>query len=162
MTFSGFELMAPSQRRYVAVETVISMVINTLISVGFVYLAFGGTGWIATAALIPDALPQSFMIALMGTIVPALLTRKRMRAGIVDGLDRQVPKLLRSLPALALLVAFVAAIAGLAVHAAVLINFAPNGLSFGTALAFKAIFGGMLAGIVTLATLPLALAERSA
>ena len=143
--------MTPSQRRYVFIETAISIVINTLISIGFVYLVFGGIARIATAALIPDSVPQSFMIALMSTIVPTLLTRKRLRAGSVAPLDWQIPRLLKALPVRALLIAFVAAAVGLAVHAILLGNIAPNELSFAMTLTFKATFGAILAGIVTAA-----------
>ena len=152
--------MTSSRRRYVFVETAIGMLINTLISIGFVYLIFGGTAQISTAALIPDAVPQSFMIALMSTIVPTLLTRKRMRAGVVASSDRQIPKLMKALPVRALLVALLAAIAGLASHAFLLGSFSPSEMTFGTALIFKASYGAILAAIVTPITLQLALAEQ--
>jgi hypothetical protein len=72
--------MTPAHRRYILVETMISVIINTVISIGFVFLAFGGQDRVAVAALIPDAIPQSFMIGLMSTVVPTLLTRRRVRS----------------------------------------------------------------------------------
>jgi hypothetical protein len=152
--------MTPAQRRYVVVETAISMLINAPISVAFVYLVFGSSPRIATAALIPDAVPQSFMIALMSTIVPTLLTRNRLRAGVIARSDGQNPELLRTLPVRALVIAVVATIIGLAIHAILLGNYAPHELSFGTALIFKACYGAILAAIVTPITLYFALAER--
>lgn len=59
-------------------ETVISIVINGAISVGISMLVFGIDRPVSSAALGWDFLPQSFMIALMGAMVPALLLRKRL------------------------------------------------------------------------------------
>jgi hypothetical protein len=59
-------------------ETVISMVINSMISVGVFLLLFGIDRPVSPTALGWDFLPQSFMIALMGTMVPAVLLRKRL------------------------------------------------------------------------------------
>jgi len=153
--------MKPAQRRYILIETLISVVINTVISIGFVWFAFGGQQHITVAALIPDAIPQSFMIALMSTVVPALLTRRRVREGAIAALSRTYPKLLRSLPVRALAAAVVATMVGLATHSAVLTILAPDGLSFGTTLALKAIYGAILATVVTPPMLLIALSDRA-
>jgi hypothetical protein len=160
MTSIDSDSMTRSQRRYLVVETAIGMLINTLISIGFVYLIFGGTERVATAALIPDAVPQSFMIALMSTIVPTLLTRKRLREGVVTPLDGQIPKLLKALPVRALLIAFSATIIGFAIHSLLLGNFSTTEISFEMTLIFKAIYGAILAAIVIPMTLCLALSEH--
>jgi hypothetical protein len=59
-------------------ETVISIVINSAISLGVFLLIFGIDRPVPSKALGWDFLPQSFMIALMGAMVPALLLRKRL------------------------------------------------------------------------------------
>jgi hypothetical protein len=156
------EEMTLAHRRYIAVETLISVIINTVISIGFVWFAFGGQSQVAVAALIPDAIPQSFMIALMSTIVPTLLTRRRRQAGTIAAMSRTRPKLFGSLPVRALAAAFVAALAGLAIHFVVLVTLAPGGLTFDATLAFKAAYGAMLAAIVTPAMLLVALSDRGA
>lgn len=153
--------MTPSHRRYILVETLISVVINAVISIGFVWFAFGGQARVTVAALIPDAIPQSFMIALMSTVVPTLLTRKRIRTGTIAAMSQNFPKLLRSLPVRALTAAVAATLAGLATHSVVLTTLAPDGLSFGATLAFKAIYGAMLAAIVTPPMLRIALSDQS-
>ncbi len=155
--------MTLAHRRYIAVETLISVIINTVISIGFVWFAFGGQSQVAVAALIPDAIPQSFMIALMSTIVPTLLTRRRRQAGTIAAMSRKTrPKLFGSLPVRALAAALVAALAGLAIHFVVLATFAPGGLTFDATLAFKAAYGAMLSAIVTPAMLLVALSDRGA
>jgi hypothetical protein len=152
-------MITPSQRRYIAIETAISVVINTIISIGFAYFTFRGLPRIATATLIPDAVPQSFMIALMSTVVPAVLTRKRVLAGTIEPMEHTTAALVRSLPIRAILVAFIAAAAGFVVHYALLTTFAPDGLTLRAVIAFKAAYGAMLAAIVTPALLPFALSD---
>ncbi|MEO9132181.1 MAG: hypothetical protein ABI240_13340 [Sphingomonas sp.] len=152
--------MTQAQRRYIAVETALGIVINALISIGFVWLVFGGTPRIATRALILDAVPQSFMIALMSTIVPTLLTRRRQRAGLVAGLPGHTPVFLRPLLLRATFIAVLAVGVGVAFSACFTTLVAPDGLSFGAALAFKAGYGGALGLIVTPITVQLALREK--
>lgn len=153
-------MLTRSQCRYLIVETAISVAINTVISIGFVYLAFGGQAQVATAALIPDAVPQSFMIALMSTVVPTMLTRRRRRAGLIEGHDNVVPDLLRSLPVRALLFAVITAVAGFAASALLIGTLAPPQLPFAAVLTGKAVYGALLAAVVTPFALTLALADR--
>jgi hypothetical protein len=152
--------MTPAHRRYILVETMISVIINTVISIGFVFLACGGQDRVAVAALIPDAIPQSFMIGLMSTVVATLLTRRRVRAGAIAAMSRTFPRLLGSLPVRALVAALAATLAGLATHFVVLTTLAPDGLSLGATFAFKAIFGAILAAIVTPPMLIMALSDQ--
>lgn len=151
--------MTPAQRRYIAIETAISIAINTLISIGFVWLVFGGAAHVTVSALVRDAAPQSFMIALMSTIVPTLLTRKRRRAVSIESLPGENPPLLRSLLVRAPLVAVIAALVGVALHAALLNVLTPDGLGFAATMVFKAMYGAALASIVTPIILRLALWE---
>ncbi|MEG3178867.1 hypothetical protein U1872_21780 [Sphingomonas sp. RB3P16] len=156
---SGAFRLTLAQRRYVAAETGISVAINAVISIAIAWLAFGGSARILTAALIRDALPQSFMVALMGGLVPTLLTRLRRRAGVVAGTGRPVPMLLKSVPVRIVLVAVIAAAVGVALHAVALPLLAPQGLSFGVAIVFKSLYGAMLAAFVTPVMLHFALAD---
>jgi hypothetical protein len=73
-------------RRYIAIETAISVVINVGFSALFFFLVFGRTEQIALwgpGGFAFDYFPQTFMITLMGVIVPTILTRKRVSAGKV-------------------------------------------------------------------------------
>jgi hypothetical protein len=73
-------------RRYIALETMISVVINVGFSALFFFLVFGRTEQIALwgpGGFAFDYLPQTFMITLMSVIVPTLLTRKRVAEGKV-------------------------------------------------------------------------------
>lgn len=150
--------MTPAHRRYVAVETLISVVINTAISIGFGWLAFGGASSVATRATILDAVPQSFMITLMSVIVPGLLTSRRIAAGRIAprvGMPVRWPLAVRAIAA-----AVVAALAGPALNAVVLTRWFPNTIGFESLLAIKAVYGAALAAIVTPLMLRYALQKR--
>ncbi|MBJ7441720.1 MAG: hypothetical protein JHD35_22245 [Sphingopyxis sp.] len=118
-------------------ETCISIVINGAISVGIGLLLFGLDRPVPSAALAWDFLPQSFMIALMGTLVPALLLRKRLGVGVGDILRRAVAMAV----AAALLPGALAAL---------LTRISLNGsMDAGDVLLLKAVYGATLAAVVT-------------
>jgi len=60
------------------------VIINVLISAGFMFLVFGRAASInlwGPHGLALDFVPQTFMITLMSIVVPTLLTRKRLVRG---------------------------------------------------------------------------------
>jgi len=82
----------PKDPHYVAVETGISVIINVLISAGFMFLVFGRAASIdlwGPHGLALDFVPQTFMITLMSVVVPTLLTRKRLVGGQIS---RRTPR----------------------------------------------------------------------
>jgi hypothetical protein len=139
--------MTPVQAAYLRRETLISAAINLALSVAFTFLAFGGQARIGWAALAWDALPQSFAITLMATLVPTLLTRKRLRTGTIAPLSTSYGKGRHNAFVRALILALVAtAIAGLLHY--VLLPLGPAKWSFAAVLAYKSIYGALLgAGI---------------
>lgn len=143
--------MTPAQTTYLRRETLISAAINCVLSVAFTVLAFGGQARIGWAALAWDALPQSFAIALMATLVPTLLTRKRLRAGTIASLSASGGKRPHSALLRALIVALgVTAVAG-SLHY-LLLPLAPADWSFAAVLGYKSFYGAVLgAGIGHLA-----------
>ena len=82
--------MTAAQRRYRRTEMAVAGGISAVLSGVFVALLFGGqvevpvVGW---NGLIVDALPQTAMIALMSSLVPTLLTRRRTRRGSIAPLS---------------------------------------------------------------------------
>lgn len=59
-------------------ETAISALINGVLSLAFFLAVFGVKEPVTLTALAPDFFPQSFMVVLMGTLVPSLLLRRRV------------------------------------------------------------------------------------
>ena len=123
--------MTPTHRRYFATEMVVAAMINAVLSIAFGFLVFGGRAAAPVAGLggvAADALPQSFMIALMSCLVPTLLTRRRMAAGTVAPMPARwgFP---RGLVARALLIAVPVAIVATALQLVLLPALAPSGTS---------------------------------
>lgn len=132
----------------IARETLISVVINCAISVGICLLLFGLDQPIPSMALAWDFLPQSFMIALMGTLVPALLLRRRLGTQVRD-------ILLRSLA-----MAVAAALLPGALAALLIYMFVEGVFAVHDALLLKAAYGATLSAMVTPLML-IALARKS-
>lgn len=78
--------MTRRQHRYIATEATIGATISAMLSVVFVLLMFGGHSPVPVAGptgLVMDALPQGFATALMATLVPTWLTRRRLARGTI-------------------------------------------------------------------------------
>ena len=156
-------MLTPAHRRYLRAEAAISAAVNAALSVVFVLALFHGPARVAVGGLVRDALPQSFMIALMGSAVPTLLTRRRLRAGGVAPLPRGGLPLPANLAARSLLIALVVAGVAAALQWWLLPRLLPPAVPFGAVLAGKAVYGGLLGAGVTLVALRAALgdAERA-
>ncbi|MBD8737221.1 hypothetical protein [Sphingomonas sp. CFBP 13706] len=98
--------MTPRQRRYVSQESVVGAVISAVLSIVFVLLVFGRIDRVpllGSHGLIVDAVPQGFAIALMATLVPKMLTKRRLILGKVEPITgRMKPRL--HMPTLRLLI----------------------------------------------------------
>jgi len=139
--------MTPAQAAYLRRETLISAAINCALSVVFTFLAFGGQTRIGWPALAWDALPQSFAIALMATLVPTMLTRKRLVAGTVASLPANGGKRLHNAWLRALIVAIgTTAVAGLLHY--LLLPLGPADWSFAAVLAYKSVYGALLGAAI--------------
>ena len=151
--------MTAEQRAYVRRETLIGIVINAALSALFVFLVFGSRELIERQEIILDALPQSFMVALMTTIVPTALTRRRLRAGTVAALPGRRSSLPRNLLLRGLAVAVAAALIGGALHWLLLPLLTPPRWTLATLLPYKIAYGGLLAMLLGPFTLRQALAD---
>jgi hypothetical protein len=148
--------MHPLRAKYLAIETAISMAINATISIGFAWLVFHGHAHVPASGpggLVRDAAPQTFMITLMGTLVPSLITRKRMHSGHLDAWLCRPPgappgsagKILLRAVALAI----VAMGLGLAFNAALLPRLFPLDLAYDHVLVLKTVYGALVALVIT-------------
>lgn len=118
-------------------ETAISVAINGVLSMLFFLLVFGLTEPVMPTVLAPDFFPQSFMIALMGSLVPSLILRRRL-GGAPWSIYRR-----------SLALAIAAAILGGGSGFAICQIQPARLLSPWTALVIKTIYGAVLAAIVT-------------
>lgn len=139
--------MTSAQRRYLAIETGIAAVINAVLSLIFVLLVFDGLDRVPAlgdSGLAFDALPQSFMVALMSALVPAILTRKRLRARLIDGAS---PPAIGAIVVRAVIVAVLAALVLTALQFA-LLRIGPESYPFGPVLVAKMLYGAILGAAI--------------
>jgi hypothetical protein len=151
-------------RRYLLVETLISAVINSVLSLFFAWVVFGRLGMIelaGPAGLAVDFLPQTFMVALMSTLVPTLLTRKRVRQAQIAALATAPWKLPGNLLLRALLVAVVAVL--VLGGAAMLLTpvFVTGPIPRNSAFVLKVVYGALISVPITMLALRCALADCS-
>jgi hypothetical protein len=153
--------MGNSYARYIAVETAISIVINVLISALFMVAVFGRASGIdlwGPHGLALDFVPQTFMISAMSILVPTLLTRRRVRAGILTRRASPAPILPHLMVRIVLLaLLFTLIFGGLGVLALALTWTGP--LRFWQVFPMKLLYGGLVALIATPIGLSIALSD---
>jgi hypothetical protein len=140
-------------RRYIAIETAISVVINVGFSVLFFFLVFGRTEQIALwgpGGFAFDYFPQTFMITLMSVIVPTILTRKRVIARKVARRESAfAPRLPMNVVLRALLLAAVAAAVLGAVAVLITDNLWSGQPAHSDLRVLKMAYGAVVAAIMT-------------
>lgn len=123
-------------------EAITSFGVNAMLSLVFFVATFGGPaldlGWEGSDGLALDFVPQSIAVSLMSALVPALLARRRM------GLAVSIGTVIRR----ALGFAACGAVVG-AILAAGLANAGMSSISWGSCLALKLAYGGLLGAIIT-------------
>jgi hypothetical protein len=124
-------------RSIVRRETLISMAINAVLSLGFFFGFFGLSQAIGLEAFGRDFFPQSFMVALMGCLIPSLLVRRH--SGQSAG-----PVILRAVAIAVIALIVAGGGAYLICHALVPETVAPV-----AGLLIKVVFGAMLAAATT-------------
>lgn len=148
--------MTPRTKAWIRRETLISALINTVLSAAFFFLVFGGQEAVSLWGIgqwLFDFIPQSFMIALMSTLVPGALAAKALRAGKLH-IDRKaggpvVDVLPRRLFLRALTLALLSAAGGTALVSAVCAAGGWDALAATSALMLKLAYGALLALLVT-------------
>lgn len=141
-------------------ETLVSIVINVVISLAFFWLVFADTDPIPVWGVgnyVFDLIPQTFMITLMSVLVPGTIVARKLRAGNVGTFPVAKP-LLRNRLVRAIVFAVSAVCITVVLASATLVAFGIDTIPSMPALASKLLIGGALAAIVT----PLGLARELA
>lgn len=153
---------------YIRRETLISMVINSVLTLLFFLLLFGGMAHVPQWGVghwAFDFIPQSLMIALMSTLVPGLLTRRAVASSRI--MANGPPSRLPANPvvrAIAVALAVTTIVVALVVAAHLVVSASgqgtPSTIPFAAALAIKLAYAAVLAAAVTPPGLRAALAAR--
>ena len=144
---------------YVARETAISVLINVALSLFFTWLSFGGEAYAPRDSVLVDFAPQTFMIALMGSLVPAAITRGKLRKGAVLPLEPGSGRYPRNLFLRSLLIAVLVALVVGGIAVALTLASGAETFSFGPLMVGKAIYGAVVALIVTPVAIRMALRD---
>lgn len=166
---AGLAALGAAHRRYLVVETAISIGVNAAVSAAFAWGLFRGVTRVplrGAQGIGADLVPTVFMITLMLTLALTLVTRRRMRAGVLAGLHEGIsalPRPLAMLPANVLLRALVLALSLTAVlvpaSVALLAAAGTESLAFDLFVGFKILYGAALGALVTPLILLRALAD---
>lgn len=139
-------------RRYIAKETMISFFANSMVNSIVIWAVFGGKTDIPlfrSWGLAIDFIPQLGAITLIGSIVPALLARSRLRSGKIRSTFGAVPIELSAILRNSVVAAICVIVAlGLAVTA-VLAMVYPGPYGFPEVFAIKSIVGCVVPFIIT-------------
>lgn len=149
-------------KAYIRRETGVSIVINAVLSALFFWIVFRGVDPVPTWGVgnwVFDFVPQSFMIALMSTLVPGALTGKAIRTGRITA-HGAPGKLPGNLFARAGLLAVMSAVIGTGLIALAVAAIGVLMVPAGVALTLKVVYGAVLALVVTPPGLRRALASK--
>jgi hypothetical protein len=129
------------------------IMINGLLSAAFAWLVFGSRRAVALwglHGLALDFVPQTFVIALMSVIVPSLIARRRLAAGLLRPIERSRPsRLPRSLAWRALLIALLTTAFAGGIAVLVLRSVLERPLSIDAVYALKVSYGVLIGIVVT-------------
>ena len=138
-----------SNHRVIVRETILSALINAAISAFMAWLLFGGSKLIERSDVLVDFVPQTFMVALMGSLVPAAIARRKVRQATAGDLRRPPARRAPNLLVHSLLVALPATLVlggGAALLTAIFLD--PE-IGLKTLMIIKPIYGAFVALIVT-------------
>ncbi len=150
--------MQTTKARYILTETAISVVINVLLSETIAWLLFHAVNPVPASAILHDAVPQTFMCASMSSLVPALITRARLRSGQISRFPTSI-FFIRNPFLRAVTFAFFAMLAGVAASAVLIPSLWPQGLNLVNFLWVKGLYGALVASLVTPIAVSSALSE---
>lgn len=154
--------MTDAHRKYLIVETLVSVVVNGAISALFVVLAFAGRSEVdlwGPGNLAVDLLPQTFAVAFMSVLVPTILTRKRLRSGKLGRAEGVSSRLPRNLWLRSLLLAVAATVLIAGTMIALLAALWSGPIAYGDLFLLKVLYGGVVALLVTPIALVATLAD---
>ena len=155
--------MSPRLFRYVATETVISIMINATMSALFMELVFGRSSQITLwgpRGLAVDFIPQTLAISAMSVIVPTLITRRRLRMRVICPLQRPfLPAGLASLWRRVALVSVALVVGAGGLATCILSAQSSEAWTFWTVFPYKIVYGAAVALLATPIGLIMVLSE---
>ncbi|WP_419307617.1 hypothetical protein J8402_01360 [Chromohalobacter israelensis] len=151
--------------RYFAKEILVGCIINGALSIFFCYIKFSKYNYITpwgSTGYATDFVPQTFMISLMSTLAPTIITRKRMAMKKIKAVPKANTRLPHNLLLRALMMAFFFT-ALFSIAAITLASHVFTGpIGFTNLLVLKFLYGVIVSTVVTFLSVRMALADSPA
>lgn len=147
---------------YLAVETAGSGVVNGILNFAAAFALFHGRSRVPAtgpASLLRDLIGETFLVTALSMLVPALIARRRRRAGTLPIYTGSRPKPPGNLYLRAFLAGLIFTCVCMPFNALLLPGIFPGGVSFRNVLLYKTLYGTVLGAIVTLLAVRRALQE---
>jgi len=154
--------MNPTHAGYMRRETLIAALINAGFSALAVFLVFGRRDPIefwGAQGLALDFVPQTFIITLMTVTVATLLTRRRVRQGVIPALPRLQIRFPSNVLLRAMLLGAVATVLLGGAATILLAAFRPSAFEFADVLVLKIAYGIIVAAVTAIPALRAALGD---
>ena len=162
--------LSSAQWLYLAIgQLAVPVLINVVLNGAIGFAIFRGASevpWLGTQSIVGDTLGTGFFLPAITCLIVTPLVRGHVRKGAAEPMRGTLPRWLAAFPralvprALALGLAGVAVAGGLLLALSALLGV--ETLAFVPFLGFKAVFAGLLGGLVTPLIALLALADRPA
>ena len=163
MSIVGIELLPSTDRhrRYVVVETMVSIGISALLSAAFAWVIFGHAVPVAAGntAFRIDAMIQALIVAFMSAVVPSLLLGRRMKSGLILRAGSRAAWWPNHLVLRSALLAAIVAAPATAAHLGATFFMLDHHFSLAGLLVWKAVYGSIIAAVSTGTALRLMLAQ---
>jgi hypothetical protein len=152
-------MMNSAIKKYLIRETLVSTIINSVLSFAITFLVLGGNELVLRQALVIDALPQTFAVTFFSVFVPTFLTRKKIKSGQLETLLFRKTWLPNHAFFRAVLCGLLAAIVGGLAHFAVLTGLQIEELMISTVFIYKTLYGAAISILITPIALRIVLHE---
>ena len=154
--------MHENASKYLVVETAMSALSNAILNFAAAYAIFHRRGRVPATgpkSLLMDLIGETFLVVALSMLVPWLIARHRRRAGTLPLLSNNghVPK--GNIYVRSIVVGLIFTCILVPCNALLLPRMFPNGVSFGSVLLFKTLYGTVFGAFATWLSLRRALNE---
>ncbi|GAB3098127.1 hypothetical protein G8770_17655 [Aestuariicella hydrocarbonica] len=148
-----------NHKKYIALETLISSVVNGCFSFIFAYLVFQKFSEISSNQILVDVIPQSLFVTFFAILVPTLITRHRLKKSTIPSLPYRSNLWPNHVLLRALTGGIAVAVLATGFHFIVLKALTVETFSLHSVLFYKVIYGVALSAMITPKAVLLSLTE---
>ncbi|WP_317929547.1 hypothetical protein [Halioxenophilus sp. WMMB6] len=151
-----------SYKKIILIETLISAVINGVISAAITLAMFSSLSVVPIVEVIKDSIPQTFFVSFFSVAIPTFIIRARLKSGRVLPVAHRPNRWPQATILRAIVIALLLTLLLATVHFLAFSPMRELTVGFTSLLAFKVVYGLLLSAFVTPWALWLALSEYQA